>query len=111
MSTQDELHLVLVGMMGSGKSSVGRRLARRLGRSFVDTDQLVEARRGLPIAEIFAADGEAAFRALESSAVAEALGASPPAVVAFGGGAILDPANRERARAGAVVVWLWADPA
>lgn len=103
-------HLVLVGMMGVGKSSVGRRLARRLERPFLDTDRLVEERRGCSIHEIFTAQGEAAFRALEAAVVKEVLAAPSPAVIAFGGGAVLDPANRAAARAAALVVWLQATP-
>jgi shikimate kinase len=101
-------HLVLVGMMGVGKSSVGRRLALRLGRPFVDTDRIVEERAGRTVAEIFADQGEPAFRALESQAVQQVLGSRDWAVVAFGGGAVLDPANRELAREAALVVWLQA---
>jgi shikimate kinase len=107
---QEPRHLVLIGMMGVGKSSVGRRLALRLGRPFVDTDKLVEERAGKPVPEIFAQDGEPAFRAFESEAVRHALGSDSWAVVAFGGGAVLDPATRDRARDGALVVWLQAPP-
>jgi len=101
-------HLVLIGMMGVGKSSVGRRLASRLGRPFVDTDRLVEERAGKTVAEIFAVDGEPVFRALESQTVREVLASRVWSVVAFGGGAVLDPANRRVAREGALVVWLQA---
>ncbi len=103
-------HLVLVGMMGVGKSSVGRRLANRLGRPFVDLDKVIEDRQGRSIPEIFAADGEDAFRAIESAVVAEVLAAPEESVVAFGGGAVLDPRNRDRAREAGVVVWLQATP-
>jgi len=101
-------HLVLIGMMGAGKSSVGRRLALRLGRHFVDTDRLVEQRAGKTVGEIFAVDGEAAFRAVEAQAVRDALDSDVWAVIAFGGGAVLDPANRDLAREAALVVWLQA---
>jgi shikimate kinase len=104
----DRRHLVLIGMMGVGKSSVGRRLALRLGRQFVDTDKLVEEEAGCTVAEIFAAEGEPAFRALEAAAVRRALGADTWSVIAFGGGAVLDPANRQLAREAALVVWLQA---
>jgi shikimate kinase len=97
-------------MMGVGKTSVGRRLALRLGRPLVDTDKLVEERAGKSVPEIFAEDGEPAFRALESEAVRAALDSDTWAVVAFGGGAVLDPANRDRARDAALVVWLQAPP-
>jgi len=103
-------HLVLVGMMGVGKSSVGRRLSNRLGRPFVDVDKVIEERQGRTIPEIFAADGEAAFRAIESAMVAEVMAAPEASVVAFGGGAVLDAGNRERAREAGVVVWLQATP-
>jgi shikimate kinase len=101
-------HLVLIGMMGVGKSSVGRRVALRLGRQFLDTDKLVEEDAGRTVAEIFAADGEEAFRALENVAVRRALESDPFAVIAFGGGAVLEPANRGLARELALVVWLQA---
>jgi shikimate kinase len=98
-------HVVLVGLSGSGKSTVGRLLGDRLGRPFVDTDDVVVALAGRPIPEIFAADGEAAFREVERRAVAWAL-EGPPGVVATGGGAPLDATNRERLWAGNLVVWL-----
>lgn len=104
----DERHLVLVGMMGVGKSSVGRRLALRLGRQFLDTDKLVEEEAGRTVAEVFSAEGEPAFRALEAAAVRRALDSQPYAVIAFGGGAVLDPISRGLARQLALVVWLQA---
>ena len=104
----DHRHLVLIGMMGVGKSSVGRRVALRLGRQFLDTDKLVEQEAGCTVAEIFAAEGEAAFRALEAAAVRRALDSEPYAVIAFGGGAVLDPITRTLARQLALVVWLQA---
>jgi len=104
----DERHLVLIGMMGVGKSSVGRRVALRLGRQFLDTDKMVEDEAGCTVAEIFAGEGEAAFRALEAAAVRRALESRPYAVIAFGGGAVLDPVVRGLARNLALVVWLQA---
>jgi shikimate kinase len=104
----DQRHLVLVGMMGVGKSSVGRRIALRLGRQFLDTDKLVEEEAGRTVAEIFAAEGEPAFRARESAAVRRALETQPYAVIAFGGGAVLDPISRGLARQLGLVVWLQA---
>ena len=98
-----------MGFMGTGKSEVGRRLAQRLGRAFVDTDRLVEARAGKRIATIFAEDGEPAFRTLERAAVAEAAGRGGP-VVAVGGGAVLDPENVRCLRAAGVLVYLTARP-
>ena len=106
--TAEPRHLVLVGMMGAGKSSVGRRLALMLRRPFVDTDRLVEERAGKTVAEIFADDGEPAFRALESQTVRDVLASDAWGVVAFGGGAVLDPDNRRLARELALVVWLQA---
>lgn len=103
---------VLVGPPGAGKSTVGRLLAERLGVAFTDTDDLVVARAGKSVADVFVDDGEAAFRALEAAAVAEALDAAGPAaaagVLALGGGAVLDPGTRERL-AGRTVVFLEVD--
>jgi shikimate kinase len=101
-------HLVLVGMMGAGKSTVGERCAKRLGRAFVDTDDLVATMAGASVAEVFARDGEAAFRELEHRAVADACAAPAPAVIAAGGGAVLDAENRRRLRDAGLVVWLRA---
>jgi shikimate kinase len=97
--------IVLVGGSGAGKSSLARHLARRLGLPARDADQEVEARSGRTIPELFAARGEAAFRALEAEAVRACLGA--PAVVALGAGAWEDPGTREAsARAGCAALWL-----
>jgi shikimate kinase len=101
--------IVLMGFMGTGKSEVGRRLAQRLGRAFVDTDQLVEERAGKRVAAIFADDGEAAFRTLERTAVADAA-ARGGAVIAVGGGAVLDAENVRRLREAGVLVHLTARP-
>jgi 3-dehydroquinate synthase len=98
----------LVGMMGAGKSAVGRALARRLGRPFYDADAEVEARSGLRVAELFAREGEAGFRRREREAI-EAL-AGRPAVVALGGGAVSQPGARERLAASGRLVWLRARP-
>ncbi len=93
--------LSLAGMMGAGKSTVGRHLARLLGRRFVSTDALVEARAGRPIARIFAEEGEPFFRTLERAVVAALAG---PLVVDLGGGAFCHPASAEHLlRAGRVV--------
>src|SRR5437588_6883468 len=86
--------IVLTGFMGSGKSTVGPLLARRLGWDFVDADDVIEAEAGMPIAEIFARHGEAAFRAREHAAIAR-LAAQDSLVLALGGGAIETTAIRE----------------
>jgi len=106
--------IVLVGMMATGKSTVGREVARRLGRDFFDSDAMIEARRAKTVAELWEEGGEAAYRTLESDVLKEALGAEPPGVVAAAGGVVLAPANRvmlQRVSAdGGVVVWLRASP-
>ena len=104
-------HLVLVGMTGSGKSTVARLVAERLGRPLVDTDQVVETGAGRTIRSIFAEDGEQAFRSLETDALTNALADGVPAVIATGGGVVLAAANRIALReSSARVVWLCADP-
>jgi shikimate kinase len=105
-------HLVLVGLMGTGKSTVGRLVAARLHRPFYDSDEMVEARTGRTVREIFESDGEAAYRPLETDALLDALGAPEPSVIAAAGGVVLAPVNRQalRERAGRVV-WLRASPA
>ncbi|MBI3649147.1 MAG: shikimate kinase [Actinobacteria bacterium] len=95
----------LVGMPGSGKSVVGRELAGRLGVPFIDLDQEIERKAGMPVSEIFRTDGEAAFRAMEAAALVEA-GMHDPAVVACGGGVVLEPANRITLRATGTCVFL-----
>jgi shikimate kinase len=95
--------LILVGAPGSGKSTVGALLAARTGAPFSDVDAVIESRVGKTVAEIFADDGEAVFRAFEESTTAELLGS--PGVLALGGGAVLSPVTRP-ALAGHRVVWL-----
>ncbi len=102
-----DTNVVLIGFMGSGKSSIGRRVARRLGYTFYDTDRLVTERTGLPVAQIFKRLGEAQFRTLEREALAS-LAHLTRAVVATGGGIVLDPANRDALRALGCVGWLVA---
>ncbi len=103
-------HVVLVGMMGSGKTSVGRQVAERLGRPFLDSDDQVESRTGRSVREIFETDGEAAYRKLESEALAAAVASRQPQVIAAAGGTVTQPANRERLRQAGTVVWLRATP-
>jgi shikimate kinase len=104
-------HLVLIGLMGAGKTTVGHRCAELLDRPFVDTDQLVEATTRMAVAEIFDQHGEQRFRALERDAIADACASPAPLVIACGGGAVLDPDNRRVLRSHGVVVWLQASPA
>jgi shikimate kinase len=105
-------HIVLVGLMGSGKTTIGRRLAARLERHFVDADAALEEIADRRIAEIFEQDGEAAFRALEADTFEELLEHHEPCVIASGGGLVLRPANRARLRRTDVtVVFLDAGPA
>jgi len=101
--------LILTGFMATGKTEVGRLLARRLGRPFVDTDGLIEAAARRSVAQIFATDGEAHFRALERHAVEEAC-AVPDAIIATGGGTLLDAENHRRLAAAGPVVCLTASP-
>lgn len=103
-----EKSVVLVGMMGAGKSSVGRRLAHALGVTFHDADTEIETAAGCSISEIFSRYGEAAFRDGERKVVARLL-AGPPHVLATGGGAFADAETRERIKRDAVSVWLKAD--
>ncbi|MBX6377085.1 MAG: 3-dehydroquinate synthase, partial [Clostridia bacterium] len=103
-------NVVLVGFMGSGKTTVGRILAERLGARFVDTDALVEEMAGKPIAALFAEDGEEAFRRLEAEAVRR-VAVEGGQVIATGGGVPVDPANVERLAAKGVLVFLEASPA
>jgi len=104
-------HLVLVGLMGVGKSTVGAECAARLARPLVDTDELVEATAGATVSEIFDSEGEDGFRARERVAIADACASTVPLVIACGGGAVLDAANREALRRRGMVVWLRASPA
>jgi shikimate kinase len=104
-------HLVLVGLMGAGKTAVGRRCAELLDRPFVDTDELVVAAAGVAFAELWASEGEPGFRARERVAVADAAASPEPLVIATGGGAVLDADNRRVLRRSGFVVWLDAPPA
>jgi shikimate kinase len=102
--------IILVGMMGAGKTTVGRRLAERLGWAYLDSDAQVMASTGRTVPELFAAEGEDAFRAVESRVLADALTGDEPVVVAAAGGSVLAPANRSLMTRSGTVVWLRADP-
>ena len=105
METRTSNIVYLVGFMGSGKSSVGRALATRLGYSYTDTDEVVQDRVGKTVAEIFAQDGEESFRQMEREALLSAVD-STPVVVATGGGLFVDLKARERIHKTGVSVWL-----
>jgi shikimate kinase/3-dehydroquinate synthase len=109
VGTALDRHLVLVGFMGAGKTTIGREVAERLGRRFVDLDREIEQEQGLPVAGLFAARGEAAFRVLERQAALEALRAGVPAVISFGGGALGSTQIRDGLRERALTVLLDVD--
>jgi len=99
---------ILVGLMGSGKSSIGRRLAAQLDLPLIDLDDYIVAQAGCSIPEIFARDGEAAFRQMETDALREVM--RQHAVIATGGGAVMSASNREMLSRHFPVIWLKASP-
>ncbi|WP_022728743.1 shikimate kinase [Fodinicurvata sediminis] len=101
--------IVLVGLMGAGKSCVGRRLATRYGLSFIDADSEIEAAAGCSIPEIFARDGEEAFRTGERKVIARLLRSDKPAVIATGGGAYMNAETRAEIHQHGLAVWLRAE--
>jgi shikimate kinase len=103
-------HIVLVGMMASGKSAVGRVLARRLGRPYLDNDELVSRYAGVDAAVLLDAQGLEALRSAESAALAQAIDGTPPSVVSAAAGTVLDPALRSLLERQATVVFLRARP-
>jgi shikimate kinase len=103
------MNITLIGYRGSGKSTIGKRLAQLLAMDFVDTDLLITATAGKTIKQIFEAEGEAGFRDRESVAIREAA-ARINTVIAAGGGAILRPENVAALRATSKIIWLQADP-
>jgi len=109
VSVDPDANLVLVGFMGTGKTEVGRQLADRLGREFVDMDRVIEEREERDIPAIFRDSGEPYFRSLERALVRE-LAARRSLVIATGGGVVLDPANIEDLGRTGVVVCLVATP-
>jgi shikimate kinase len=105
VSTQ---HLVLVGLMGAGKTTVGRLCADRLERPFVDLDDLIMTHAAMPIEDLFRERGEARFRELEREVVVDVCATPAPLVIACGGGTVVDADNRRRLRDAGTVVWLRA---
>ncbi len=102
--------MVLVGLMGSGKSILGKQLASRLSLELVDLDDLIVSQAGKTIPEIFKDEGEEAFRALESKLLAEVLAQDDEKIIATGGGAILSAENRAMMKQSGRVIWLDASP-
>jgi len=102
-------NLFLVGLMGAGKTTVGRQLARRLGKRFLDSDHEIEERTGVKVATIFEIEGEAGFRARESRVIEE-LAQAGDLVLATGGGVVLDSGNRARLAERGFVIYLHAQP-
>ncbi|MCF7822384.1 MAG: shikimate kinase [Mariprofundaceae bacterium] len=104
----DQLSPILIGLMGSGKSSIGRRLAKHFGIGLIDLDDYIVRKAGQSIPDIFSERGEEGFRDMESRALREVLG--KPAVIATGGGAVLREENRELLKCHPPVIWLKASP-
>ncbi len=102
--------ILLVGMMGAGKTTTGKFLAEHLGWHYRDSDLDVEAETGLTVPELFKRDGEAAFRQAEAGVLAAACADPSPSVVSVAGGAVLSPDTRRRIAASGLVVWLRARP-
>jgi shikimate kinase len=105
----EPLRIFLIGLPGSGKSTVGRQLARRLALPFNDSDHVIEQRLGCSIRDYFEREGEAAFRDVEE-AVLQELTQAPAGVLATGGGAVLRPANRQRLHESGQVIYLRSAP-
>lgn len=104
------MHIYLMGYRGSGKSTVGQRLAHRLGLPVVDTDAVIESTAGQSIREIFAAEGEDGFRAREQAVVEQVAATVTPCIIALGGGAVLRAANQQVIQRTGRVVWLTGSP-
>lgn len=100
--------VLLIGMMGAGKSTVGAALADRLGWPYLDSDTEIVRRRGMTVPEIWRSEGEPAFRAEEAAVLRAAVASAGPSVIAVAGGALLDPANRAAVTGAGLVVWLRA---
>ncbi len=102
-------NIALIGFMGTGKTAVGQALAKKLGRRFIETDSLIEQKAGKSIPDIFAQDGEIAFRELEIQTIKE-IANEKRVVIAGGGGIVLNKINIDRLKMGAVIVYLTASP-
>ena len=103
--------LLLVGISGAGKSTVGRLLAERVDVAFIDLDDWVEKEAGMTVGAVFDKLGQSRFRDLESTVLCQALQSQPPAVIATGGGAMVRSQNRDQAREQGYVIWLEVSPA
>lgn len=102
-------HVVLVGLMGTGKTTVGKRVARELGRRFVDSDAEIEGLHGRSVRDIFESSGEPAFRKIESELLEQLLASDVAVVLATGGGVVLAERNRRLLKQTRHVVWLRAE--
>jgi shikimate kinase len=111
MTTEGPCRVLLVGMMGSGKSTIGRLLAAATGWPYVDNDEFVRRSHGATARQLVADQGEARMREAEAGALALGVTVPAPAVVGVAAGTILEASDRERLRLGGVVVWLRADAA
>ena len=109
MTVNGSCRVILVGMMGSGKSTIGRLLSEATGWPYVDNDELVRRSHGTTARELLAERGEAVMREAESSALALGLEVPAPAIIGVAAGTILERANRKRLSDGGIVVWLRAD--
>ena len=103
-------HIALIGMMGVGKTTLGKKLAERLDCRFIDSDQEITRRAGCSINDMFAAKGEATFRAFEEKVIKNLLSAPEPTVIATGGGCVTTPATLKALKAEAITIWLQASP-
>ncbi len=111
MTLEGACRVLLIGMMGSGKSTIGRLVAETTGWPYVDNDELVRRSTGATARQLVAEDGEAQMRSAEAAALALGVEVAAPAIVGVAAGTILGAANRERLRTGGIVVWLRADAA
>ncbi len=102
-------HILLIGMMGAGKTTIGDLVAAKLGVPYIDNDLQVEHVTGRTVAEIWRDEGEHAFRRHESAALRAAIQSPTPSVIAVAGGAVLDPQNRKHIESAGKVVWLRAE--